>query len=82
MDDIVSIKICDIKDFEAPPGRGVVVMNPPYGERMVKDNIEELYKSIGDSFKKNFFCSDLIICPVPHRKCGGLKEMTVWSLTT
>ncbi len=54
VDDIVSIKICDIKDFEAPPGRGVVVMNPPYGERMVKDNIEELYKSIGDSFKKNF----------------------------
>jgi putative N6-adenine-specific DNA methylase len=54
VDDIVSIKICDIKDFEAPPGRGVVILNPPYGERMVKDNIEELYKSIGDSFKKSF----------------------------
>lgn len=54
VDDIVSVKVSDIKDLEVPPGRGVVIMNPPYGERMVKDNIEELYKSIGDTFKKNF----------------------------
>ena len=54
VDDIVSVKVSDIKDFEVPPGRGVVILNPPYGERMVKDNIEELYKSIGDTFKKNF----------------------------
>ncbi len=54
VDDIVSVKVSDIKDFEVPPGRGVVIINPPYGERMVKDNIEELYKSIGDTFKKSF----------------------------
>lgn len=54
VDDIVSIKVSDMKDFEVPPGRGVVIMNPPYGERMVKDNIDELYKAIGDTFKKNF----------------------------
>jgi putative N6-adenine-specific DNA methylase len=54
VDDIVSIKVSDMKDFEVPAGRGVVIMNPPYGERMVKDNIDELYKAIGDTFKKNF----------------------------
>ncbi|MGZ4036018.1 MAG: THUMP domain-containing class I SAM-dependent RNA methyltransferase [Bacteroidia bacterium] len=54
VDDVVSIKNCDMKDFEVPPGRGVVVINPPYGERMDKDNIEELYKMMGDTFKKNF----------------------------
>ncbi len=54
VDDIVSVKNCDMKDFEVPPGRGVVIMNPPYGERMVKDNIEELYKMMGDTFKKKF----------------------------
>ncbi len=54
VDDIVSIKNCNMTDFEVPPGRGVVIMNPPYGERMVKDNIEELYKMMGDTFKKNF----------------------------
>ncbi|MCX6296993.1 MAG: class I SAM-dependent RNA methyltransferase, partial [Bacteroidetes bacterium] len=54
VDDIVTIKNCDMKDFEVPAGRGVVVINPPYGERMAKDNIEELYKMMGDTFKKNF----------------------------
>src|ERR1019366_7467736 len=54
VDDIVTVQTCAMQDMEIPAGRGVVVMNPPYGERMVKDNIEELYKSIGDTFKKNF----------------------------
>jgi len=54
VEDIVSIKNCDMKNLEVPPGRGVVIINPPYGERMVKDNIEELYKMMGDTFKKNF----------------------------
>lgn len=54
VEDIVSVKNCDMKDLEVPPGRGVVIINPPYGERMVKDNIEELYKMMGDTFKKNF----------------------------
>ncbi|MBK7182275.1 MAG: class I SAM-dependent RNA methyltransferase [Bacteroidetes bacterium] len=54
VDDIVTIRNCDMKDFEVPPGRGVVIINPPYGERMVKDNIEELYKMMGDTFKQKF----------------------------
>ncbi len=54
VDDVVTIRNCDMKDFEVPAGRGVVIINPPYGERMVKDNIEELYKMMGDTFKKKF----------------------------
>ena len=54
VDDIVSIKNCDINDFEVPTGTGIVIFNPPYGERMVKDNIEVLYKNIGDIFKGKF----------------------------
>ncbi len=54
VDDVVSIKNVDMKDFEVPLGRGVVIINPPYGERMVKDNIDALYKMMGDTFKKNF----------------------------
>ncbi len=54
VDDVVSIRNCDMKDFEVPAGRGVVIINPPYGERMVKDNIEELYKMMGDTFKQKF----------------------------
>lgn len=54
VDDVVSIRNCDMKDFEVPAGRGVVIVNPPYGERMVKDNIDELYKMMGDTFKQKF----------------------------
>lgn len=54
VEDIVSIRNCDMKDFDVPSGKGVVVINPPYGERMVKDNIEELYKMMGDTFKQKF----------------------------
>ena len=54
VEDIVSIRNCDMKDFEVPAGRGVVIINPPYGERMVKDNTDVLYKMMGDTFKKNF----------------------------
>jgi putative N6-adenine-specific DNA methylase len=54
VDDIVTIKTGDMKDFEVPAGRGVVIINPPYGERMVKDNIDELYKMMGDTFKQKF----------------------------
>lgn len=54
VDDIVSVKVSDIKDFDVPVGHGIVIMNPPYGERMVKDNIQELYKTIGDTFKQKF----------------------------
>ncbi|HMT28589.1 MAG TPA: THUMP domain-containing protein [Bacteroidia bacterium] len=54
VEDIVQIKECNMNDFEAPEGGGIVIINPPYGERMDKDNLEELYASIGDTFKKRF----------------------------
>ncbi|MFN8324039.1 MAG: class I SAM-dependent RNA methyltransferase [Chitinophagales bacterium] len=54
VEDIVHIRECDMKDFDTPEGGGVVIVNPPYGERMDQDNIEELYKNIGDTFKKKF----------------------------
>lgn len=31
---------------------GTVVMNPPYGERLEKDEIEEFYQDIGDTLKE------------------------------
>ncbi|MEZ5357689.1 MAG: THUMP domain-containing protein [Candidatus Zixiibacteriota bacterium] len=45
------------KDFATlvpPRGPGVLVINPPYGERMVVAKISQLYKLIGDALKANF----------------------------
>ncbi len=33
---------------------GVVIMNPPYGERLESADINAFYKEISDAFKKNF----------------------------
>ncbi len=38
------------KEFE----KGIIIMNPPYDERLEELNINELYKSFGDVFKKEF----------------------------
>ena len=35
-------------------GKGILLFNPPYGERLEEDNIIELYKHIGDLLKTKF----------------------------
>jgi len=42
--------------FTAVPSResGIMVMNPPYDERLRLSEVEDFYKKIGDAFKKNW----------------------------
>lgn len=43
--------------FEAlkpPEGGGLMIMNPPYGERMNKEHLNAFYKSVGDTLKKKY----------------------------
>jgi putative N6-adenine-specific DNA methylase len=42
--------------FDLMPNRpnGVIILNPPYGERMEVPEIEKLYKEIGSKLKKDF----------------------------
>lgn len=54
LEDTIRLEVADFENFQPDEGRGVVIMNPPYGERMNKDDSEALYKSIGDTLKKNF----------------------------
>ena len=54
---ISDIVKCFTKDFlktEKPATRGVLVMNPPYGERLNQDDNQEFYKEIGDKLKADF----------------------------
>jgi putative N6-adenine-specific DNA methylase len=54
VDDVV--KCTNASFFDITPGRegGVVILNPPYGERLPVDEIEKLYKEIGNKLKKDF----------------------------
>ncbi len=52
-----------------------IIMNPPYGERMNKDDIKTLYKTIGDTFKHKYKGSSawIISSNLDALKSVGLK---------
>lgn len=54
VDDMIKVKTSDFRDFVPPAGRGVVIVNPPYGERLQVDELSKFYESIGDHIKKNY----------------------------
>jgi putative N6-adenine-specific DNA methylase len=56
VNDMIKIYHTSFAELARPEGSGgVMIINPPYGERMDKDeDIFELYASIGDTLKKNW----------------------------
>lgn len=51
--DLIQIKQGDFFEWEPLPStRGILVMNPPYDERLPVDNIADLYQRIGDRLKR------------------------------
>lgn len=54
---LIEFSVCDFRETPLPGGDGVVVMNPPYGERLGEaDKLKTLYGEIGDFFKQK--CTD------------------------
>ena len=50
---LIEFDVCDFADTEAPPGDGIVVMNPEYGLRLGElEQLEQEYKRIGDFLKQ------------------------------
>lgn len=53
VDHLIDFKVCDFSDTPIPSGKGIVVLNPEYGERMgTVTELASTYKRIGDFFKK------------------------------
>lgn len=50
----IEIEISDFKKYHHNFESGVVIINPPYGERIAVLDIETLYKEIGDTWKQNY----------------------------
>ena len=55
VDTLITFEVCDFEDTPVPEGgKGVVVFNPEYGERLgVHSKLELTYKRIGDFMKKD-----------------------------
>ncbi|OGX89130.1 THUMP domain-containing class I SAM-dependent RNA methyltransferase [Hymenobacter coccineus] len=57
LEDCIRLSVRDVKDAAAPAnqGPGLVVTNPPYGERIGEEaEMAAFYKTIGDALKTNF----------------------------
>ncbi|MGB2599249.1 MAG: class I SAM-dependent RNA methyltransferase [Candidatus Omnitrophota bacterium] len=53
VDHLIEFKVCDFRDTDIPAGKGMVMLNPEYGERMgAESKLANTYKEIGDFFKK------------------------------
>jgi putative N6-adenine-specific DNA methylase len=53
VDHLIHFEVCDFRKTPLPAGNGVVIMNPPYGERLGKaSDLKTLYSQIGDFFKQ------------------------------
>lgn len=48
-------------DLMPPPPPGVLIVNPPYGERLAVNEINDAYHLMGDAFKKNFTDYDAFV---------------------
>lgn len=69
--DAIEIREGDLADYKNEFDSGIVICNPPYGERL--DNPETLsYKFMGDAFKQNFSGFD---CWVISSNLSALKNL-------
>ncbi len=72
LDEAVEIRHLALQKLSPPKTEGVVLMNPPYGERMKEEDIIDFYKMIGDNLKQNFTGYDAWILSANKE---GLKHL-------
>ncbi|MFT5824249.1 MAG: putative N6-adenine-specific DNA methylase [Crocinitomix sp.] len=68
----ISFEIKDYNDQEAPEGKGVLICNPPYGERLQMEELDELYQGLGNFFKRKMQGYD---CWVLSSNFDALKKI-------
>ncbi len=74
----------DMEDLVVPEEKGIVIINPPYGDRLDEADIDETYRNIGNTLKHNFkgYSVWLITDDAVALKNVGLKPKTkipVWN---
>jgi putative N6-adenine-specific DNA methylase len=53
VDHLIQFKQCDFADTPMPPGKGIILLNPEYGQRLGEiAELEKTYERIGDFFKQ------------------------------
>ncbi len=64
----ITLNLTALQQFETPPEKGLLITNPPYGERLKIKDMQALYEMIGERLKHNFTGYDAWI--LSHKKEG------------
>jgi putative N6-adenine-specific DNA methylase len=80
----ISITNMRFEEQRPPEGGGILIMNPPYGERIEIEEINQFYRMIGDTLKQRFEGFDAWILSsnkeaLKHMKLAASKRMIVWN---
>jgi len=72
---VIELQVHDFINMEPPFENGIIITNPPYGERMKPQSITELYTSMGNTLKNKFagFEAWIISSSEDGLKSVGLK---------
>ncbi len=54
----ITLECADFKDFVAPKDKSIMIVNPPYGERISTPNLLNTYRMIGERLKHSFAGND------------------------
>lgn len=73
--DVVNFFVKPFHISDPPLQKGMVIMNPPYGERLANFDVPAFYKEIGDTFKKKYtgYTAWLLTSNKEAMKSIGLK---------
>lgn len=76
VEEMLTLSQRDVRDFAPPPGPGVILFNPPYGQRLDEEEaLKPLYRLIGDVMKKRCtgYTAYLFTGSQELAKCVGLR---------
>ncbi len=78
----IKLRVSPFQEIIPPAGGGLMVTNPPYGERIRVEDIIQLYQELGDTLKKNFkgYKAWVISSDFRALKMIGLKPMKKYTL--
>ena len=51
---VIEVETRDFLELDPPFAKGIIVTNPPYGERLKARSIADLYKAVGDVLKQKY----------------------------
>jgi len=50
----ITFKSCNMKDLQMNTSKAVIIINPPYGERLKYQNLKNIYSMMGNTLKQRF----------------------------